>query len=132
MLTLVLVALAVTAGVWLLFVLILFVAKPTNGTLAEGMRMLPDTVRLVRRLTTDPIVPVTARVLVWLLLGYLVLPIDLIPDFLPVIGYADDLILTALVLGYLVRRSGTEVLERQWPETPEGLTALRRLVRANP
>jgi uncharacterized membrane protein YkvA (DUF1232 family) len=128
-LNLVVAALAIAVGFWLLFVVVLVIARPRGRALGEGMRMLPDTFRLVRRLTTDATVPRSARVLVWVLLGYLVLPIDLIPDFIPVIGFADDLILAALVLGYVVRRAGPEVLERQWPGTPEGLAALRTLLR---
>jgi uncharacterized membrane protein YkvA (DUF1232 family) len=129
MLNTMLAGVAVTAGLWIVFALVLVVARPESGTLREGMRLLPDTLRLVRRLAADPNVPRSARVLVWLLLGYLVLPIDLVPDFLPMIGYADDLILTALVLRYLVRQAGHETLEEQWPGTEEGLTTLRALLR---
>jgi uncharacterized membrane protein YkvA (DUF1232 family) len=127
----VLVLVVVTGALWLLLVLVLVLAKPESGALSGGARMLPDTVRLVRRLTTDAEVPRSARVLVWLLLVYLVSPIDLIPDFIPVIGFADDLLFTALVLGYLVRRAGPELLERQWPGTPEGLATLRTLLRVH-
>ncbi len=127
-LNVIVVALAVTVALWLLLVVFLFIANPRSGTPTEVMRLLPDTVRLVRRLTTDKSVPRSARVLVWLLLVYLVSPIDLVPDFIPLIGFADDLILIALVLGYLVRRAGPEVLERQWPGTPEGLASVRALL----
>ena len=129
MLNTVLVGAAVTAGLWIVVALVLVVARPESDTLREGMRLLPDTLRLVRRLASDRSVPPSARVLVWLLLGYLVLPIDLVPDFLPVIGYADDLILTVLVLRYVVRQAGHKTLEDHWPGTAEGLTTLRALVR---
>lgn len=129
MLNTVLVGVAVTAGLWIVFALALVVARPESGTLRDAMRLLPDTLRLVRRLATDRSVPRSTRVLVWLLLGYLVLPIDLVPDFLPLIGYADDLILTALVLRHLVRQAGRETLEKRWPGTEEGLTTLRALLR---
>jgi len=61
-----------------------------------------------------------------LLLAYLVLPIDLIPDFIPVIGYADDAIIVALALRSVARRAGLEVLEDHWPGTPAGLGAVLR------
>jgi uncharacterized membrane protein YkvA (DUF1232 family) len=63
----------------------------------------------------------------WLLLGYLAMPIDLVPDFIPVLGYADDAIVIALVLRSVVRHAGAEALERHWPGTPEGLSAVLRL-----
>jgi uncharacterized membrane protein YkvA (DUF1232 family) len=65
----------------------------------------------------------------WLLLGYLALPIDLVPDFIPVIGYADDAVIVVLALRSVTRRAGPEALERHWPGTPEGLAAIRRLAR---
>jgi uncharacterized membrane protein YkvA (DUF1232 family) len=63
------------------------------------------------------------------LLGYLAIPIDLIPDFIPVIGYADDAIIIALVLRSVTRAVGPAALDEHWPGTPEGLAALRRLCR---
>jgi uncharacterized membrane protein YkvA (DUF1232 family) len=63
----------------------------------------------------------------WLLLGYLASPIDLVPDFIPVVGYADDAVIVALTLRSVVRRAGPEALERHWPGTDEGLAAVLRL-----
>lgn len=71
--------------------------------------------------------PPGVRWRLWLLLGYLLLPIDLVPDFLPVIGYADDVVVLALVLRSVVRRAGPQALERHWPGTPAGLALVRRL-----
>jgi uncharacterized membrane protein YkvA (DUF1232 family) len=61
------------------------------------------------------------------LLAFIASPIDLIPDVIPVIGFADDVIITALVLRWVSRAAGPEALARQWPGTPDGLDALRRL-----
>jgi uncharacterized membrane protein YkvA (DUF1232 family) len=61
------------------------------------------------------------------LLVYLVLPIDLVPDLLPVVGYADDVVVVLWALRSVVRRAGPEVLDRHWPGTPEGLGTLKRL-----
>jgi uncharacterized membrane protein YkvA (DUF1232 family) len=72
-------------------------------------------------------VPVGVRVRLDLLLAYLLLPVDLVPDFLPVIGYADDAIIVALVLRSTIRRAGTGSLERHWPGTPAGLRIIDRL-----
>jgi uncharacterized membrane protein YkvA (DUF1232 family) len=62
-----------------------------------------------------------------LVLLYLILPIDLVPDFIPVLGYADDAIFVAAALRAVVRRAGPEALDKYWPGTPEGLHAVRRL-----
>ena len=66
-----------------------------------------------------------------LLLAYLALPIDLVPDFIPVAGYADDVLLVAWVLRSVVRAAGPEALERHWPGTPQGLQVVRRLAGVN-
>ena len=78
---------------------------------------------------TDPGMPRGVRVRLAVLLGYLALPIDLIPDFIPVVGYADDAIVIAIVLRSVTRAAGPAVLDRHWPGTPEGLAAVRRLCR---
>jgi uncharacterized membrane protein YkvA (DUF1232 family) len=114
--------------VWLALVVTLWVTKPDGVRLRELLRLLPDVLRLLRRLAADPTLPRGVRVRLWLLLGYLALPVDLVPDFIPVLGYADDAIVVGLVLRSVVRRAGTDVVTRHWPGTPDGLTALRRLV----
>jgi uncharacterized membrane protein YkvA (DUF1232 family) len=84
-------------------------------------------VRLLRRLAGDRSVPRAARARLWLLLAYLAIPIDLVPDFVPVLGYADDAIIVSLVLRSVVRRAGPHVIRRHWPGTADGLAALSRL-----
>jgi uncharacterized membrane protein YkvA (DUF1232 family) len=58
---------------------------------------------------------------------YLALPFDLVPDFIPVLGYADDAIATALVLRLTMRAAGVEVITENWSGTPQGLRAVLRL-----
>jgi uncharacterized membrane protein YkvA (DUF1232 family) len=105
----------------------LLVARPKGNLLGETLRLLPDLLRLLRRLAADRGVPRAARVRLWLLLGYLAIPIDLVPDFVPVLGYADDAIVVSLVLRSVVRRAGAPVIRRHWPGTDHGLAALGRL-----
>jgi uncharacterized membrane protein YkvA (DUF1232 family) len=114
---------------WLLLVAALWLTRPDDLRLRELLRLLPDVLRLLRRLAADPGLPRGVRVRLWLLLGYLALPIDLVPDVVPVLGYADDAVVVALVLRSVVRRSGPEAVERHWPGTPESLAAVRRLAR---
>jgi uncharacterized membrane protein YkvA (DUF1232 family) len=105
----------------------LLVARPKGNLLGEAVRLLPDLLRLQRRLAADPTVPRAARVRLWLLLGYLAMPVDLVPDFVPVLGYADDAIMVSLVLRSVVRRAGAPAIHRHWPGTDDGLAALARL-----
>jgi uncharacterized membrane protein YkvA (DUF1232 family) len=65
------------------------------------------------------------RIRLVLLLVYLAVPVDLIPDFVPVTGYADDVIIIGLTLRSVIRRAGPEVVARHWPGTPEGLETVR-------
>jgi len=105
----------------------LLLVRPKGNRLSEALRLLPDLVRLLRRLAGDASVPRGARVRLWLLLGYLAIPFDLVPDFVPVLGYADDAIIVSLVLRSVVRRAGAPVVQRHWPGTDDGLAALARL-----
>jgi len=115
---------------WLVLVAVLWVTRPDELRLRDLMRLLPDLLRLLHRLAADDSLPCGVRVRLWLLLGYLASPIDLVPDFIPVLGYADDAIVVALVLRSVVRRAGTDAVVRHWPGTPEGLTSLQRLTGA--
>lgn len=125
--------LAIVGGVLLLWIaLVGAFAWAARGQaeklrLIDALRLVPDVVRLVRRLAADPDIPKSVRVLLVVLLIYLVLPIDLVPDFIPVVGYADDAIVVALVLRLVTRRAGSRALERHWPGTPQGLRALRAI-----
>lgn len=125
-----LIPLSVIGGIalmWLALVVVLWFSKPDESGLRDAMRLLPDVVRLIKRLAVDPETPRSIRIRLALLLAYLALPIDLIPDFIPVLGYADDAVIVALVLRSVTRRAGPDALAKHWPGTPDGLTALRRL-----
>ena len=116
-------------ALWIAFALFLLITRPDKATLGRSARLLADAVRLLRRLTTDRTIPFRTRVLVWVLLAYLVSPIDIIPDFIPVVGYADDVVLSALVLRHLVKKAGLDKLREHWPGSPEGLADLEQLLR---
>jgi uncharacterized membrane protein YkvA (DUF1232 family) len=122
--------LVVVGGVvvlWLLLMALLWRSRPAELSARDALRLLPDLVRLVRRLAADRSLPRGVRVRLWLLLGYLLSPLDLVPDFVPVIGYADDVVVVAWALRSVVRRAGAEALERHWPGQPAGLAVVRRL-----
>ena len=128
------VAVAVLASllcVWLALVALLYAAGRRYDDpprVREILRLIPDVVRLLHRLVKDRSLPRGVRLRVFALIGYLAMPIDLVPDFIPVIGYADDVVIVALTLRSITRVAGVDALDRHWPGTPEGLGALKRLV----
>lgn len=122
--------LAVSGGVvlaWLALITVLIILRPRKGLLREALRLLPDLLRLLRRLAADPTLPRGVRLRLALLLAYLALPIDVVPDFIPVVGYADDVIIVTVVLRSIVHRTGTDAVRQHWPGTDDGFTALCRL-----
>ena len=117
---------ALLAG-WLALLIALVLVRPKGPLLREALRILPDLLRLLRRLAADRTLPRGVRVRLALLLAYLAVPIDLVPDFIPVLGYADDAIIAAAVLRSVVRRAGLSAVRAHWPGTDNGFAALCRL-----
>ncbi|MFI2104683.1 YkvA family protein [Isoptericola sp. NPDC019693] len=114
----------------LLAVGLLVVRRRTGrGSLRGAVRLLPDVLRLVRRLAADRTLTRRVRALLVVLLGYLAMPFDLVPDVIPVLGWADDVVVVALVLRAVVRSAGPDVVRRHWPGSEDGLAVLRLLVR---
>ena len=104
--------------------LVLLARRLPPGLLKDLAGFLPACVTLVRRLRRDPRVPRRAKVVVALAGLWVVSPIDLIPEFLPVIGPLDDVVVVALALRYAARRVPREVLYEAWPGEPRLLERL--------
>jgi uncharacterized membrane protein YkvA (DUF1232 family) len=118
-------AVAVCAALYLALVLVL-VATGRWGVVREVAAFVPDCAVLFSRLLRDRRVRRRDKLLLAGLVGYLAMPIDVVPDFIPVAGQLDDAILVALVLRHVVRREG-HLLEQHWPGSPTGLDLLHRL-----
>jgi uncharacterized membrane protein YkvA (DUF1232 family) len=112
---------------WLVLLVTLVIIRPRGSLLKGAVRLLPDTLRLLRELAANRTLPRGVRVRLWLLFAYLAFPLDLIPDFIPVLGYADDAIIVATVLRSVVRRAGADAIRRHWPGTDDGLASLWRV-----
>ena len=112
------------AGAWLLFVALLWVLRPRDVRLGELVRVVPDVLRLVRDLVADAAVPAAVRILLVFLLAWLLSPIDLIPEFIPVLGPLDDVVVAVIVLRYVRRRLGEDDLRRRWRGTSDGFRLL--------
>ena len=122
------IVLLAVVGSWLLLIAVLWINRPTRALIGPALRLIPDLVRCVRTLLADPTTPRSARLALAGLLVYLGSPIDLVPDFLPVIGAIDDVLLTAIVLRWIVRRLGRDRIRAAWTGDPAGLALLERLV----
>jgi uncharacterized membrane protein YkvA (DUF1232 family) len=111
------------------FIAVLLLTK--RGAQARALAgFVPDCLILFKRLLGDPRVPRGRKVALALLAGYLAMPIDLVPDFIPVAGQLDDAILVALVLRSLVRGAGSDVVREHWPGPEESLGVVLRLAGA--
>lgn len=113
MLRLVLIAVGLLVASWAL--LVVLAARLPEGTLKELASLLPDCVTTVHRLRRDPRVPRRAKLAIAFAGLWVVSPIDLIPEFLPVIGPLDDIVVVALAFRYAARRTPPEVLYEAWP-----------------
>jgi uncharacterized membrane protein YkvA (DUF1232 family) len=116
------VALGLMVTSWALLVLLARRLPP--GLLRDLAGFVPDCVTTVRRLRGDPRVPRRAKVVVALAGLWLLSPIDLVPEFLPVIGPLDDVVVVALALRYAARQVPREVLAAAWPGEPRLLERL--------
>jgi uncharacterized membrane protein YkvA (DUF1232 family) len=99
-------------------VLVLLARRLPPGLLRDLVAFIPDLVTTVRRLRADPRVPRRAKVVLLVAAVWVASPIDLIPEFLPVIGPLDDILVVALALRYAGRAVPRELLLDAWPGSP--------------
>ena len=120
-----LVSLGAIAALYLTGVLALVaLGRRTEARALAGF--IPDCVVLVKRLLADQRVPRRRKVLLALLVGYLLMPVDLIPDFIPVAGQLDDVIVAALAIRVARRSGGEALLPEHWPGPDASLRLVRR------
>jgi uncharacterized membrane protein YkvA (DUF1232 family) len=123
------------AWAWLLLAGLALYAAFVVALLVTGRReharalagFVPDCAVLCRRLLRDPRVPRARKLALAAMVGYLVSPIDLVPDFIPVAGQLDDALLLALVLRGIVRSAGADVVVEHWPGSPGTLWPILKL-----
>src|SRR6478609_9673851 len=105
-------AAALTVAAWL--ILILLARRLPPGLAKDLAGFLPACATTLRRLRTDPRVPTRAKVAVAVAAIWVISPIDLIPDFLPVIGPLDDVVVVVLALRYAAKKVPREAIEEAW------------------
>jgi uncharacterized membrane protein YkvA (DUF1232 family) len=113
---------------WASLLAILWLVRPRDVALHELVRVVPDILRLVRRLLTDRSAPLGVRLALLALLAWLINPIDLVPEFIPVLGPLDDVVVAVLVLRYARRRLGDRAFRAHWPGTPAGYDLVSRVL----
>jgi uncharacterized membrane protein YkvA (DUF1232 family) len=123
-----LIAVGVTLVVYAAFVLFLLAAGRRTDARAFA-RLIPDCAVLVSRLVRDRRVPRRRKLLLLALGAYLVLPFDVVPDFIPIAGQLDDAILVALVLRHLVRTQGAGLVRELWPGPERSVELVLRLAK---
>jgi uncharacterized membrane protein YkvA (DUF1232 family) len=117
---------------WLVLVIGLLALRPPGQSIREFSRVFPDAIRLVRALYRDPSLPPSARWRLRVALIYNVQPVNLIPDFIPVVGFADNVVVIIWALRGTIRAAGIEAVNRNWQGSPGGLTIVYRAVRLRP
>jgi uncharacterized membrane protein YkvA (DUF1232 family) len=116
---------AALVAVWALVVVaLLLVGRRTDARALAGF--IPDCLVLMRRLLADSRVPRSRKCLLVGLVGYLALPFDLVPDFIPIAGQLDDVIVVGLVLRAVVRTDGGELVREHWPGPKRSLELVLR------
>jgi uncharacterized membrane protein YkvA (DUF1232 family) len=113
---------------WVALLVVLWLIRPRDVRAAELVRLVPDLLRLVRDLIVDGSAPRGVRVALVVLLAWLVSPIDLVPEFIPVLGPLDDVIVAVVILRYVRRRLGGDEMRRRWRGTDEGWALVERLL----
>ena len=114
-------------GLYAIFVAALIVLGKRKEARALA-RFIPDCLILFKRMLTDRRVPLSGKVLLGGMVLYLAMPLDLVPDFIPVAGQLDDVVLVAWVLRYSLKHAGYHLIEEHWPGPKESLGAVLRLV----
>jgi uncharacterized membrane protein YkvA (DUF1232 family) len=102
-------------------------AQRRRQALAQLLKLFPPCLRLIRDVLRGPTIPRRRKIAPAIAIGYLAFPIDVIPDFIPVLGQLDDALVVAWTLRHIVRSAGRERVKHLWTADAEGLQRLLRL-----
>jgi uncharacterized membrane protein YkvA (DUF1232 family) len=123
-----LVAIIVVVAIYVVLVLALIVSGRRVAA-KELALLVPNLVLLFKDLLRDPAVPRGPKIALAIGIVWLVSPIDLLPEFLPVLGPLDDAVVAALVLRYLAKRAGIDRVRSHWRGDPATLATILRAAR---
>jgi len=115
-------------ALWAILLVLFWALRPKGVPARELLAVVPDVVRLVRSIIGDRTAPIEVRVALVGLLAWIVSPIDLIPEFIPVLGPLDDVVVAVVAMRYARRRLGVENLRQRWVGTDDGFALLLRVI----
>ena len=111
-----------------MFLVLFWMLRPKGVPVRELLGLIPDVLRLLRSLIGDRSAPPDVRLVLVGLLAWILSPIDLIPEFIPVLGPLDDVVVAVVAMRYVRRRTGLEDLRRRWTGTDVGFALLKRVI----
>jgi len=115
-------------ALWAALLVLFWVLRPKSVPAREILAVVPDVLRLIRSIIGDRAAPLDVRVVLVGLLAWIVSPIDLIPEFIPVLGPLDDVVVAVVAMRYVRRRLGAENLRERWVGTDDGFALLLRII----
>jgi uncharacterized membrane protein YkvA (DUF1232 family) len=117
-------------ALWVILLVLFWILRPRGVPVRELLGLVPDLVRLLRSIIGDASAPADVRVVLGLLIVWILSPIDLIPEFIPVLGPIDDVVVAVVAMRYVRRRLGIDDLRRRWTGSDEGFALLIRVIGA--
>ncbi len=115
-------------GLWVVALVVFWALRPQGVSAREILRLVPDVVRLLRSIIGDRSAPLDVRLVLLGLVAWIVSPIDLIPEFIPVLGPLDDVVVAIVAMRYVRRRVGADDLRSRWSGTDDGFALLLRVI----
>jgi uncharacterized membrane protein YkvA (DUF1232 family) len=113
---------------WAIALVVFWALRPKDVSAREILGLVPDVLRLLRSIIGDRSAPPDVRLVLVGLVAWIVSPIDLIPEFIPVLGPLDDVVVAIVAMRYVRRRVGVENLRMRWSGTDEGFALLLRVI----
>jgi uncharacterized membrane protein YkvA (DUF1232 family) len=119
---------AAIIALWAILLVLFWALRPKGTPVRELLSLIPDLLRLLRSLIGDRSVPLDVRLVLVGLLAWILSPIDLIPEFIPVLGPLDDVVVAIVAMRYVRRRVGVDDLKTRWHGTDDGFALLLRVI----
>jgi uncharacterized membrane protein YkvA (DUF1232 family) len=116
------------AAIWAALLVLFYVLRPKDVPVREIVKVIPDILRLLRSVVTDGGAPIDVRLVIIGLLAWILSPIDLIPEFIPVLGPLDDVVVAVVAMRYVRRRLGADDLRSRWTGSADGFGLLLRVI----
>ena len=113
---------------WAVLLVLFWALRPKGVSVREILGVIPDVLRLLRSVIGDSSAPLDVRLVLVGLLAWILSPIDLIPEFIPVLGPLDDVVVAVVAMRYVRRRIGVDDLRRRWAGTDDGFSLLLRVI----